>query len=253
MTNIILDERAYAECALKSLTLGAKPAETLNRVARYYYSEGYKKKEIIGLLEDFMLKCDPSINIVRWQTVIDRQASFSDRYELINIQGINITKHEIEKIKELDGRLLQRLLFTMLCLAKYSNSVNPKNNGWVNRKDNEIFSLANISITNKRKSLMINDLWRLGFIGYSRIVDNININVKIIDDDSPTELIISDFRNLGNQYLRYRGEKYIECQCCGIVVKQGGNVQKYCRDCAVEINRQRSLENWKRNKSYLLS
>lgn len=244
MTNIVLNERACAEYALDNLSLGAKPIETLGRVARYYYSIGYKKKDIGSLLEDFMLKCDPAINIVKWQAAIDRQVSSADKYELIDISGISITRAEIDKIQQIDGKLLQRLMFTMLCLAKYGNAVNPKNNNWVNKKDKEIFSLANISLTTKRQSLMINDLWTMQYIGFSRVVDNININVKIIDDSSPTVLYISDFRNLGNQYMRYCGEKYIECECCGKVVKENHGKQHYCNECAIEIDRQKSLERY---------
>lgn len=244
MTNIVLNEKACAEHAIENLTLGSKPIETLGRVARYYYSEGYQKREIGNMLEDFMLKCDPTINIVKWQATIDRQVNSADKYELIDIAGVSITRSETEKIKQLDGKLLQRLMFTMLCLAKYGNAINANNNSWVNRKDKEIFSLANITITTKRQSLMINDLWTLGYIGYSRVVDNININVKIIDDDSPVEIFVNDFRNLGNQYMRYCGEKYIECQNCGKIIRQNKNVQKYCTECAVEIDRLKAIERY---------
>lgn len=248
MTSIVLNEKACAEYALENLTLGSKPTETLGRVARYYYSIGYKKKEIGSLLEDFMLKCDPTINIVKWQATIDKQVNSADKYELIDISGVSITKSEMEKIQRVDGKLLQRLMFTMLCLAKYGNAINPNNNNWVNRKDKEIFSLANIAVTTKRQSLLINDLWTMQYIGYSRVVDNININVKIVDDNSPTVLYISDFRNLGNQYMRYCGEKYIECEICGKVVKENHGKQRYCAECATEIDRQKSLERY--YKSY---
>lgn len=248
MVNIITNERSCAERALKDLTLGPKPVETLGRIARYYYNEGYKKKEICSMLEDFMIKCDPKVNIVRWQSIIDRQANLSDKYGLIDIPGVVITTSEISAIKYIDGKLLQKLMFTMLCLAKYGNAVHPHNNGWVNRKDNEVFSLANITATNKRQSLMINDLWSMGLIGYSRAVDNININVKIIDEDSPGAMLITDFRNLGNQYLRYCGEQYIECQGCGAVVKRRSNSHKYCKSCAPEINIQKTAQNQKRTQ-----
>ena len=244
MTNIVLNEKACAEYALENLILGSKPTETLGRVARYYYSIGYKKKEIGSLLEDFMLKCDPTINIVKWQATIDKQVSSADKYELIDISGVEITQSEMEKIQQVEGKLLQRLMFTMLCLAKYGNAINPNNNNWVNRKDKEIFSLANIAVTTKRQSLLINDLWTMQYIGYSRVVDNININVKIVDNESPTVLYISDFRNLGNQYMRYCGEKYIECECCGKVVKEKHGKQRYCTECATEIDRQKSLERY---------
>lgn len=244
MTNIVLNEKACAEYALENLILGSKPTETLGRVARYYYSIGYKKKEIGSLLEDFMLKCDPTINIVKWQATIDKQVSSADKYELIDISGVEITQSEMEKIQQVEGKLLQRLMFTMLCLAKYGNAINPNNNNWVNRKDKEIFSLANIAVTTKRQSLLINDLWTMQYIGYSRVVDNININVKIVDNESPTVLYISDFRNLGNQYMRCCGEKYIECESCGKVVKEKHGKQRYCVECATEIDRQKSLERY---------
>lgn len=249
MTNIVLNEKADAEYALANLSLGNKPIETLSRVARYYYGEGYKKSEISELLESFMLKCDPTVNIVKWQGTIDRIAKSSDKFKLIDIPGIFVTRSEMLAIKQLDGKLLQRLLFTMLCLAKYGNAVNSANNNWVNKKDKDIFGLANIAVTTKRQSLMINDLWSLGLIGYSRVVDNININVKIVDDDSPVELFIEDFRNLGNQYMRYCGEKYIECQCCGKVVKEGHSKQRYCHECAVEIDRQKAVERYHARQS----
>lgn len=244
MTNIVLNEKACAEYALENLILGSKPTETLGRVARYYYSIGYKKKEIGSLLEDFMLKCDPTINIVKWQGVIDKLANMSDKYALFDIAGISITQSEMEKIQAIEGKMLQRLMFTMLCLAKYGNEISPTNNNWVNKKDKDIFTLSNITATLKRQSLMINDLWTLGYVGYSRVVDNINLNVKIVDNDSPEVLFVSDFRNLGNQYMRYCGEKFIECQSCGKVVRQNKNVQKYCTECATEINRQKTLEKY---------
>lgn len=245
---IILNERACAEQALETLSLGNKPVETLGRLAKYYYSEGYRKEQIGGLLEDFMLKCDPTISIVKWQDAIDRQVSNADKYPLIDIKGIDITQSEIERIKALDGKIRQKLMFTMLCLAKYGNILHPANNNWVNKKDKEVFSLANITITTRRQSLYINDLWSAGYVGFSKVVDNINLNVRIVDNSSETALTITDFRNLGNQYLRFAGEKYFECQCCGLVVKKKSDKQKYCTACAVEVDRQKALERYRKRR-----
>lgn len=244
MINIITNEKACAEYALESLTMGEKPAETLSRIARYYYSEGHKKKEIEGLLEDFMLKCDPTVNLVKWQNTIDRVVKSSDKYGLIEIDGISVTQSEMEHINILESKPLRRLMFTMLCLAKYGNAISDTNNNWVNRKDKDIFSLANITVTTKKQSLMINDLHSAGYIRYSRVVDNMNLNVAIIDNDSPEVMHVTDFRNLGYQYLRYCGDKYIECQCCGKVVKEGHGRQKYCKECAVEVDRQKAVERY---------
>lgn len=248
MINIVLNERVYAEEAINNLSLGNRPAETLGRIAKFYYSEGYKKREIGPLLEDFILKCDPSANIVKWQRVIDQQVNSADRYSLIDIPGISITKSEILKIQSLKGKLLQRLMFTMLCLAKYGNAISPTNNSWVNKKDRDIFRLANIAVTTKRQSLMINDLWTAGYVGYSNVVDNINLNVKIVDDDSPEEILITDFRELGYQYSRYCGENFTECESCGRLIKESTNGRrKFCKECAIDTNRQKTIERYYRS------
>ncbi len=241
---IILNEKAYAEDVLEKMELGKKPVETLGLLAKYYHGEGYKKQAIAELLESFLLKCDPSTNIVKWQDVIGRLSRSSGKYGLIDIPAICITKAEVEQIQKIDGKLLQRLLFTMVCLAKYGNAVSATNNNWVNKDDREIFSLADIKLSAKKQSLMINDLYKMGCVGYSRIVDNVNINVKIINDDSPVVLEIRDFRNLGNQYRRYCGEKFIECTCCGKVVRENSGKQKYCKECAMEVNRQKASKRY---------
>lgn len=243
--SIVLNEREYAMAALQRCDLGAKPLETLGRIAKYYRSEGYKKTEIHRMLESFVLKCDPSINIVKWQDAIAKQVKGTDKYSLVEIDGIPITQKELDICNSLSGKQVKRLMFTLICIAKFNNAANDKNNGWVNRQDNEIFRMANVTTPIKRQSLMLNDLRELGLIRFSRKVDNININVTCIDDNGDPALIITDYRNLGYQYMKYCGEPYFECASCGIVVKRGSNIQKYCRDCAVDVNRQRARDNYK--------
>ena len=134
-------------------------------------------------------------------------------------------------------------MFTLLCLSKYGNAISPKNNSWVNRDVREILALANVKVTVKRQSLLFNDLWNAGYIGFSNIIDNINVNVKIIDEsESDIVMRIDDFRNLGNQYMRYIGDGYMVCHHCGIVIKRNAPNQKYCKDCAGDINIQKTIE-----------
>ena len=66
--------------------------------------------------------------------------------------------------------------------------------------------------------------------------------------DGPPAIKITDFRNLGYQYLKYYGEPYFECANCGIVTKykdpdniRSTRQQKYCASCAVKINTQQRV------------
>ena len=247
--SVVLNEREYAEAALERCTLDQKPLETLSRVARYYAAMGYKTSDIRLLLETFMLKCDPGINIVKWQDTIDRQAKEAGKYSLVEIEYIPITQKELDVCNSLNGKQMKRLMFTLICFAKFANEVNDKNNNWVNKQDKEIFKTANIVTSVKRQSLMLNDLRESGLIRFSRKVDNVNINVECIDNEGDPVLKIYDYRNLGYQLLKYLGEPYFECQSCGLVIKRTSNRGKYCHDCAEEINRQKTLEKWKNETS----
>lgn len=244
MTEIILNEKNWAETAIENSDLGSKPGETLMRVAKYYYSMGYKRSEIERLLEEFVLRCDSSVCIPKWHMLISRCAASAGKYAMIDIAGVFITQKEMEVIQSIKGKLAQRLMFTLICLAKYGNAVNPNNGNWVNRASRDIFALANITINTNRQSLIINDLWRAGYIGYSNIVDNINLNIKVVDDSmDDVAVFITDFRNIGNQYMKIIGENYMECQNCGLVIKRTSNRQKYCPSCAIEMNIQATSEN----------
>lgn len=186
---------------------------------------------------DFIIRKDPLLNAVKWQKTIDYYIKTAHKYPLLEINSIPIYSSELKIIKSIDGVALQRLLFSMLCLCKYGNVRNKNNNNWVNKKDREIFSLANIKVTTQRQSLMINDLKSLGLVSYSVIVDNTNINVPFVESDGKIELEIQDFRNVGYQYMNHIGSgSYISCACCGILVPKRSNAQRYCSECAIGIN-----------------
>lgn len=239
--SIVLNECEYVEKVLDECVLGPKPTETLSRIARYYFSVGgAKKSDIHTELENFMLRCDPTINLVKWQETLDKIIKGATKFPLIHIENVPITDKEMGICDSLEGVQSRRLLFTLICLAKYSNFVNEKNGGWVNRQDKEIFKLANVVTSIKRQSLMLNDFRSAGLIRFSRKVDNVNINVLCLDDDGAAVLKINDFRNLGYQYMRFHGGAYIECEECGLVIKKRSNAQKYCHDCAADVNRQRT-------------
>lgn len=235
--SIILREHEWAADRIKEKSLGKKPSETLYRVARYYLDEGYDKKDVRNMLDIFLLQCEPTASLPKWAASLDFAMSRALKYPAINIQSIKISKHELDIIDNLDGKQIKRLAFTLLCLAKYWNEVIPRGDGWVNNKDNEIMSMANINTSIKRQAKMYWTLRELGLIQFSKRVDNTNVRVCFLDDEEPY-LEISDFRNLGFQYLKYTGEPYFECQCCGITTKYNdpvkGRKQKYCKSCALD-------------------
>lgn len=221
------------------------PTHAMTRIARYYYSEGYKKPEIRQKIEEYMLRCDPSINIVSWQKSIDRIVAQADKYELVEIDCVTITKKEFDMCKSSGGILKQKVLFAMLCFAKFYNTLNSANNGWVNQKDTAVFTAANTAIPLKEQSLIIGSLADDGYIDLSKKVNNINTRVTFIDNEGKPFITVTDFRNLGNKYQMVLGKPFIECKNCGLVVRRNSSRQKYCPTCAKSVNRAQSKERMK--------
>lgn len=250
--SIILNEHEWAEQMIDSRSMGKKPSEALRRVARYYFDKGYGKKEVRQQLEAFILQCDPSCSIPKWSGAIDYAISRAQKYRAVDIDHISITEPEMDKINHLPSVQERRLAFTLLCLAKYWDSVNPLCDHWVNNRDNEIMSLANINTSVKRQSLLYFNLKEAGMLQFSKKIDNTNVRV-CFGEDGVEVMRVTDFRNLGYQYLMYCGEPYFECLNCGITTKINdpihGRPQKYCKDCAVKISTQQRVNSVMRQRS----
>lgn len=249
--SIVLKEHEWAENMIRSKSLGKKPSETLSRVARYYIDKGYNKKDTRNFLDTFLIQCEPTSSLPKWSDALDYALSRALRYEAVDIEGIDITKPEMDKIDALEGKQIKRLAFTLLCLAKYWKIILPLGDYWVNNKDNEIMAMANINTSIKRQGAMYWSLRECGMIQFSKKVDNTNVRVCFVEDGE-TVIRITDFRNLGYQYLKYHGEPYFECENCGLTTKinepNRGRRQKYCRDCAVAINTQQRVNSVMRRR-----
>lgn len=238
--SIVLKETEWAKNAIDDRELGKKPYETMCRVARYYIDQGYSKKDARSMLDKFLIQCDPYASLYKWEDTLDRAMNRALKYDSVNIDKIQISKNEIDIISSIKGKQIQRLAFTLLCIAKYWMIIRPYGDWWINEQDSEIMKMANINTSIKRQSMMFNSLYELGLIRFSRKIDGNSMRVCFADDTGTTAITVSDFRNLGYQYMKYTGEPFFECSNCGITVKYKdpvkGKKQKYCPQCAIQIS-----------------
>lgn len=232
---IILNEAKYAEECLENGTIDKKPFNTLSILAKYYYHKhGYRKKKIVELLSGFMSKYYPNYNVDKhsWNETIKRIAANAGKFKLYEIDGISITEAQMETIQSIKNAQLERLAFTLLCLAKWGNLRNENNNGWVSRDAKEIFTLARVGGSSESRDYRINDLMRMGLVELPKKNTNMSIRVTYINDKSEELLLISDFRELGYEYLNYKGAHLIRCVECGILMRDNKyHNKKYCKKC----------------------
>lgn len=252
MSDIILRENEWAEEQIRTSDLGTRPSVTLKRVARYYLDQGLSRNKIKKLLTDFLIKCDPHASLVSWGDTIDYAIKRAIKHPAIDIASIPITDEELAVVGSLKGRQVKRLAFTLLCLAKYTNIINPNADGWINIEDGDIMRMANIKTSLKRQALLYRELCEQGLIQTSKKVDSISMKILFIKEGSVV-LDIADYRNLGNQYLMYCGEPYFTCERCGLTIKdntspKGGRKRKYCPKCASEMAIQRKVNRLSENK-----
>lgn len=252
--SIVLNENEWAKRQIENRDLGRKPSETLRRVARYYLDSKFSKAETRRKLDTFLIQCDPTASLPKWSDALDYALNRALKYDAIDIDGVTVTDRELERIEQLDGRQVRRLAFTLLCLAKYWNEVTGSSSGWVNSRDNEIMAMANINTSIKRQSNMYWLLRENGMVEFSKKVDNTNVKVCFITDGEPV-IEVTDFRNLGYQYMMYCGEPYFECANCGLTTKyaniENRGRQKYCNECAAKIKLKQSVESVMRQRDFI--
>lgn len=235
--DIIMNEYTYAENLLnkqdlKACDLGDKPSSTLNLLARYYREIGKNDDEIKELLSDFLNRClKDKYKESKWIDSIFYQVIKSKKYNLKKVDNVIVTKSEMEIIQSVKGKSRQKVLFTLLVLAKYYNAVSDKNKNWTNLEYKKIFKLANVQLSIQNQALLINDLYNCGFVNVSKNVGKPNIQVNFVDNESDTVLTITRLKDLGKEYLMFCGEDYIRCQKCGTLVKNYKNTNKYCKTC----------------------
>lgn len=233
MINIILNEKDYVEKILNQDKLSKKPTFDLRLLAKYYYHEEKLTPNKIYLkLVDVMEDKYNNFALAKWQSTLLDLSKNSKKYPLVQIDYIPVTKNELLTINNIASKPIKRLAFTLLCLSKYRNAINPKNNDWENYKFKDIFKMANIQASKKEQGFMVHDLRNLGLIKMNKIVDNLSINICYVDKENSEEILqIRDFRNLGYEYLLYCGEKFIRCEKCGILTRKNSTNDKYCKEC----------------------
>lgn len=232
---IVINENEYAKERIKNKNIGDNVYQTLTILAKYYYSQGMKRKAVCIELQNFLEITYPkySMNKAYWTEVIEKTATKNAKEKLFESDGVWITDAEWNEIEKLNNKILGKLAFTLLCIAKINNERKPNNNNWVNTEIKEIFKLANISCSIDLRAKRIGVIIHSGLAEFAKRIDNLNLKILFVNDEDKKKFIVSDFRDLGNEYLYRIGENYIRCAECGKLVKNNkfGN-KKYCSTCA---------------------
>lgn len=229
---LIMNERQVAESIISNGDINTDTASKLFLLAKYYKHMGKKPKQIKNELAQIMADKYNNYNPDDWDVIIQKYSDKAGNYSLVEIDEVPITKNELKTISQINNKKLEKLAFTILVLAKFCNMRNQNNNNWVMVDEYSVFKRAKITGTIQAQYSCFYSLAKMDLITYSRKVDNINVKVGFIDNESDIVLRVDDLRELGYQYLMYKGEKFIKCAECGIVTRATVHNKRYCKNCA---------------------
>lgn len=155
----------------------------------------------------------------------------------VDIHQISIYQDELDKIAEIPSATDRKVMFTLLCFAKYNNALNPNNNNWVNFDDTMIKKSAGVHSRIRDYNLTMYNLKEMGMIAHSKKVTKNNILVKIIHNDEvesendevgvPPVMSLDDLRGLGAVYA-YTWGRFLTT---GGGRNQHRSILKYCKEC----------------------
>lgn len=238
MKDIIMKESEAVKQIIKRKTVSENTYADLILLIKYFYSEAdktsrkLKTKEVIAELQEYLKPQYDNYQSTDWYNRLEKLIKKYKNAPLYDVDNIPITDSELTTIKSIKNKRLEKIAFVSLVLAKYYNLKNDRNNGYVNVEYGIIFNLSRVTATVMYgQPLLLNDLKQLGLIQTASRIDNPNFRVLFIDNDSPVVLHITDMRELGYQYLKYKGEKFIECAECGVLLRKKNNATKYCSSC----------------------
>lgn len=210
---ILLNEKEYAKKIIQDGQLGTDEFYSdLFILIKYLYSEGERKS---GILKTLKLM---SVDTDKFYELICKYISRASSRKLVEIDYVPITQNEIDKIREVKNKSKEKLLFTLLIMAKYNNlkSGRNQNNDWVNLEEKEIFKLARVSCNKRDRDKMIYELKEDGYIKNSKKITSLNMQVLFVDNESDPVLKITDMRELGFQYEELLpNNKVRRCINCG--------------------------------------
>lgn len=252
---IIFNEKEYIENILNTNVVPDDLSinKLIMYIAKYFYYDGITAKElkriVFSTMDSFHLdtfRYRPFLyetyinNLTKNIVDIDQQTQPLREYN-----SIPLYRSEYEQILQCKTRRQQKLLATLIFLARYNY-----NSGYTTTSRSVISKLSNIKTSRKEFDLIAHSLKELDgspFVGMNYNSNKACTWIVNLEQDRNSEVVyeFTEPANIGNQIIAFIHPEYITCEICGRLVKKHGfydNRKKYCSRCAEEVNRKQTRE-----------
>ncbi len=250
-------ELDHADAILENGFITKYIGSELKILAKYYKKQALESEQIKEKLHSFCKDNLHGYNKAIHYKIINAAVNFTNnpKNKLIQIDKVDVSKKELAFIDNLDiSHEFKRIVFTLLLLNKLTKMYVLLRDGELKSNEHyfggyknyrELVSLSNIKFDKRKKSTVknIHDLIHLLHEkGIVEITSNGNVKLLFmyeIEEDDEIVLSVSDYENIGYYYDFYHGENKVkECESCRKLIKPTNNKNKYCIDCAEEIEKE---------------
>ena len=257
MSNFIFNELEYDELMLKSSKIADENIKSyIYKLAKYnYYINKLDDNANYNAIVEHMKKNWSMFSGPDWHEAIENSIKICKKRDYRIIESIKITKNELDYIKSFDNIQLEKLLFIMLCIAKYDHYYSDSNDYWLNRSTSFIFKHARVHVRVKERLEILRQLYLKGAFTLSYKTGSSNKKLLYASNDLEDEVVMElsemDFKELAYTYCYYKNgfTGYSHCAKCGCLIKKNSNRQKYCDDCSGKIHREQKTECERRRRS----
>lgn len=208
MINVVINEVEKAKELLENIDkIKENSYQNLLILSKYFkyvlnYQDNKIKKELNLLLEKSVKKYVPR----EYEEFIEKIIKKTNEQTLFCYEHMPITNNEIKLIKELKDKTLERIMFTLICLAKYFDLINSKNNHWVALDIKAIFYISGLKRTKLDQMKILRRLKELDYIEFSKNIVSNSLRIKAIEklknykDKNENVIYVKEFKNLCKLY-----------------------------------------------------
>lgn len=257
MRGVVLNESEILE--KKEKYINEKPIVTIGIIVRNSYEKGMDKEQVVKEVHEIMEKCYVGYKPSKWEKIIDSTSKLYEKklekHKLIDVDSISITESEWSAILKLNNEVLERLAFIMLVYQKISKIKNPNSDNWINQSIGDIFKEAKVSYKGDKQKMLLNELYKRGYIKQPNICYGTSFQILFVDENSNVKIRANSFENVITYYYENKlNKKYKACEVCGIrfeISNYRQKKKKYCKKCSKEKNKELakiSMRNKKRFK-----
>ena len=221
---------------------------------KYDYGAVRLEREII----DFCKSVDPNFNPITQAEYIKKWVKSAMEYNLRKINDVYISKKDVAFLEEIENNQDRKLLFAVLVLAKaMKKSGTRRAQGEYKTSDNYYIRYSNLTDISKISGIKISKLQLADMLHrYSEYFTFYTpnkelIKVEFVDKADPEDIKIDSLEDVSEMYEKLFEKKEIAavCEICGKSFTKTNNRQKYCKECGIEINREKTKEHMRKSRS----